>query len=131
MAAGTSPVEGCWALVLRQNSMRTEDSAIPCRDGCPIQVIPSPARAKNLPEERPRGIPVYIRMEGSRTFSDATLLRIRQPDRIGGAALPPAHTPKAPRLGGGSSQNHPHTDSRPPPPPRTVSLSVRSDPPRH
>jgi len=30
--------------VLRQNSMRTENSAIPCRDGCPIQVIPSPSR---------------------------------------------------------------------------------------
>jgi hypothetical protein len=26
--------------VSRQNSMRTENSAIPSRDGCPIQVIP-------------------------------------------------------------------------------------------
>src|SRR6266404_8579162 len=34
--------------VLRQNSMRTENSAIPCRDGCLIQVIPSPSDAKNL-----------------------------------------------------------------------------------
>src|SRR5258708_13397604 len=42
--------------------MRTKNRAIPCRDGCPIQVIPSPSRAKNLPEERPRGIPAYIRM---------------------------------------------------------------------
>ena len=46
--------------VLRQNSMRTENSAIPCRDGCPIQVIPSPLeRQESLPEERPRGVPVY------------------------------------------------------------------------
>jgi len=76
--------------VLRQNSIRTENSAIPCRDGCPIQVIPSPSRAKNLPEERPRGIPVYIRMEEPGRFRDATSVRIRQPDRIGGAALPVA-----------------------------------------
>jgi hypothetical protein len=34
--------------VLRQNSMRTENSAIPCRDGGLIQVIPSPSNAKNL-----------------------------------------------------------------------------------
>jgi len=34
--------------VLRQNSMRTENSAIPCHDGCLIQVIPSPSNAKNL-----------------------------------------------------------------------------------
>jgi hypothetical protein len=34
--------------VLRQNSMRTENSAISCRDGCPVQVIPSPSSAKNL-----------------------------------------------------------------------------------
>jgi len=33
--------------VLCQNSMRTENSAIPCRDGCPIQVIRSPPSAKN------------------------------------------------------------------------------------
>jgi len=44
----------CWSLlgllgpVLRQNSMRSENSAIPSRDGCPIQVIPSPSNAKNL-----------------------------------------------------------------------------------
>ncbi len=47
--------------VIRQDSMRTENSAIPCRDGYPIQVLPSPSIAKNLPEERPRGIRVYIR----------------------------------------------------------------------
>jgi hypothetical protein len=35
-------------VVLRQNSMRTENSVIPCHDGCLIQVIPSPSNAKNL-----------------------------------------------------------------------------------
>jgi hypothetical protein len=34
--------------VLRQNSVRTENSAIPCPDGCLIQVIPSPSDAKHL-----------------------------------------------------------------------------------
>jgi hypothetical protein len=34
--------------VLRQNSMRTENRAIPCHDGCLIQVISSPSNAKNL-----------------------------------------------------------------------------------
>jgi Bacterial regulatory helix-turn-helix proteins, AraC family len=36
------------------------------------------------------GIPVYIRMEEPGRFHDATLVRIRQPDRTGGAALPVA-----------------------------------------
>jgi hypothetical protein len=37
----------CWNPVLRLNSMRTENSAIPSPDGCPIQVIPSASSAKN------------------------------------------------------------------------------------
>jgi hypothetical protein len=73
--------------VLRQNSMRTENSAIPCRDGCPI-LIPSPSSAKNLSLGTPSGIPVYMRMEEPGRFHDATSVRIRQPDRTGGAALP-------------------------------------------
>jgi integrase len=46
------------------------------------------------PEERPRGIPVYMRYNciykdgGTRTFPRRCLVRIRQPDRTGGAALP-------------------------------------------
>ena len=76
--------------VLRQNSMRTENSAIPCRDGCPIQVIPSPSSAMNL-SRRTRAVYLYIRMEELERFHDATLVRIRQPDRTGGAALPVAH----------------------------------------
>jgi len=54
--------------VLRQNSMRTENSAIPCRNRCPIEVIlSSPERQDSLPGEPLRGVPVYIK-EGSRTF---------------------------------------------------------------
>jgi len=45
--------------VLRQNSMRTENSAIPCRDGCLIQVIPSPSTAKNL-SRGTRAVNLYI-----------------------------------------------------------------------
>jgi len=46
--------------VLRQNSMRTENSAIPCRDGCPIQVIPSSSSAKNLSRRNARAVYLYI-----------------------------------------------------------------------
>jgi hypothetical protein len=45
--------------VLRQNSVRTENSAIPCRDGCLIQVIPSPSDAKNL-SRGTRAVHLYI-----------------------------------------------------------------------
>jgi hypothetical protein len=45
--------------VLRQNSMRTENSAIPCRDGCLIQVIPSPSDTKNL-SRGTRAVYLYI-----------------------------------------------------------------------
>jgi hypothetical protein len=45
--------------VLRQNSVRTENSAIPCRDGCLIQVIPSPSDAKNL-SRGTRAVYLYI-----------------------------------------------------------------------
>src|SRR6266446_1344353 len=48
-------------------------------------------RQNSLPEERPRGVPVYIRMEEPGRFRDATLVRIRQPDRTGGVTLPVAH----------------------------------------
>ena len=56
--------------VLRQNSMRTENSAIPCRDGCPIQVIPSPSSAENLSPEHPSERYTCIYKDGgTRTFS--------------------------------------------------------------
>jgi hypothetical protein len=70
--------------------MRTENSAIPCREGCLIQIIRSPSNAKNLSPGNPSGIPVYIRMEEPGRLHDAALVRIRQPDRTGGAALPVA-----------------------------------------
>jgi hypothetical protein len=78
--------------VLRQNSRRPENSAISCCDGGPIQVIPSPSSAKNLSRGPPPAVYLYIlRMEEPGRFHDATLVRIRQPDRTGGAALPVAH----------------------------------------
>jgi hypothetical protein len=71
--------------------MRTENSAIPCRDGCAIQVIPSSPSAKIL-SRGPRAVYMHtLRMEEPGRFHDASLLRIRQPDRTGGAALPIAH----------------------------------------
>jgi hypothetical protein len=45
--------------VLRQNSMRTENSAIPWHDGCPIQVIPSRSSTKNL-SRGTRAVYLYI-----------------------------------------------------------------------
>jgi hypothetical protein len=49
--------------------MRTGNSAIPCHDGCLIQVIPSPSNAKNLPPGNPSGIPVYMRMRNPDVFA--------------------------------------------------------------
>jgi|SRR5580704_12905412 hypothetical protein len=77
--------------VLRQNSVRAENSATPSRDGCPIQVIPSPSSCQESVPGNPRGIPVYIRMEEPGRFHDAKLVRIRQLVRSGSAALPVAH----------------------------------------
>ena len=45
--------------VLRQDSVRTENSVIPCRDGCLIQVIPSSSNAKN-PSRGTRAVYLYI-----------------------------------------------------------------------
>src|SRR3984893_18800599 len=45
----------CFATILSALKM-----AIPCRDGCPVQVIPSPSSAKNLSRRNSRGIRVYI-----------------------------------------------------------------------
>jgi hypothetical protein len=39
---------------LRQNSMRTENRAIPSRDACSIQVIPSPSIGKIGPGDPER-----------------------------------------------------------------------------
>jgi len=46
--------------VLRQNSMRTENSAIPCRDDCPIQVLPHPPSAKILSRTTARAVYLCI-----------------------------------------------------------------------
>src|SRR5882724_8742143 len=68
--------------------MRTENSAIPCHDGCLIQVIPFTLERQESVPVNPSGIPVYISMEEPGRLHDAALVRIRQPDRTGGAALP-------------------------------------------
>src|SRR5258708_30937033 len=52
---------------LRQNSMRTENSADPLRDDCPIQVIPSSPSAKILSRGNLR---ICVTTDGGiRTFS--------------------------------------------------------------
>ncbi len=51
------------------NSKRTENSAIPSRDGCPVYVIPSPSSAKNLSRRSARAVYLYIlRMEEHRIY---------------------------------------------------------------
>ncbi len=56
---------------LHQNSVPTENSAIPSRDSCPIQVIPSSISVKILSGGEPsRGTRVYILKDGeTRTLS--------------------------------------------------------------
>ncbi len=67
--------------VLRQNSMRTEISAIPCRDGYLVWVIPSLSSAKNLFRRNVRAVYLYVlRMGECGRFRDATLVRIRRQD---------------------------------------------------
>jgi hypothetical protein len=70
--------------------MRTENSC----DSLP-RWLPHPGHPFTLERQEsvpgnPSGIPVYMRMEESGRFHDATLVRIRQLDRTGGAALPVA-----------------------------------------
>jgi hypothetical protein len=79
--------------VLRQNSIRTENSVIPCRDRCPHRgypFIPRPPRFSRG-EAPARRTCIYRRMREPGRFRDPTLVRIRQPDRTGGAALPVVH----------------------------------------
>ena len=73
------------------NRMRIENSAISCRDGCAIQVIPSSPSAKILSRGLRAAYMHILRMEEPGRFHDASLVRIRQPDRTGGAALPVAN----------------------------------------
>ncbi len=80
------------SVVFRQNSMRTENSAIPCRDGCPIQVTLHPRAPRISRRENPGAAYMCIlRMEGPRRFRDAKLVGIRRHDRTGSAAFPVAH----------------------------------------
>ncbi len=78
----------CW-LCFAKILCALKIARFPAATAVPI-LIPSPSSAKNLSLGTPSGIPVYIRMEESGRFRDATLVRIRQPARTGGAALPVA-----------------------------------------
>ena len=49
----------CRGALFRQNSMRTENSAISWHDGSPIQVIPSRSSTKNL-SRGTRAVYLYI-----------------------------------------------------------------------
>jgi hypothetical protein len=78
-------------LVLRQILSALKNSEIPCRDGCPIQVIPfTLERQESLPGN-PERYTCIFKDGGTRTFQRRCLVRIRQPDRTGDAALPGAH----------------------------------------
>jgi len=56
-----NPLSGPHILaVLRQNSIRTTNGAIPCRDGWPVQAIPSPSSAKNLSRRNAHAVYLYI-----------------------------------------------------------------------
>src|SRR5258708_32297729 len=84
-------MDSCYKIpVLAEHSMRTENTAVPCHDRCLIQVIPSLLERQESVPGNPSGILVYIRMEEPGRLHDAALVRIRQPDRTGGAALPVA-----------------------------------------
>ena len=77
----------CFAKILSALKIAQFPAATAVHSGYPFTL----ERQDSLPEERPSGMPVYIRMEEPGRFHDATLVRIRQPDRTGGAALPVAH----------------------------------------
>jgi hypothetical protein len=56
--------------VLRQNSMRATNGAIPCRDGWPVQVIPSPSSAKNLSRRNAHAVYlIYKRWRNADVFA--------------------------------------------------------------
>jgi hypothetical protein len=76
--------------VLQRLGIEQKNSAIPCRDGCLIQGHPFTLERQESVSGKPSGIPVYIKEEEPGRFNDAALVRIRQPDRTGGAALPVA-----------------------------------------
>jgi universal stress protein A len=60
-------------------------TAVPCSYPFTLE------RHDSLPGEHPRRTCIYLRMEEPGRFRDPSLIRTRQPDRTGGAALPIAH----------------------------------------
>jgi len=59
--------------------MRTENSAIPCRDGCSIQVIPSPSSAKNLSRGNARAVYPYKGWRNPDVFATLRWFGLRSP----------------------------------------------------
>jgi hypothetical protein len=56
--------------VLRQNSMRTENSSIPCRDGCPVRLSLQSRPPRISPGGNAHAVYLYIYKDGGmRTFS--------------------------------------------------------------
>src|SRR5258708_11625664 len=88
-------------LVLAQDAIRFLVLAkIPCAPkivrfpvatAVPFRLSLHPRAPRICPEEPPAVYLYILRMEEPGRFRDATLIRIRQPDRTGGAALPVAH----------------------------------------
>jgi hypothetical protein len=62
----------------------------PATPAIPSRLALHPRAPRISPEERPRGIPVYIRHRNADVFA-TPLVRIKQPDRTGGVTHPVAH----------------------------------------
>src|SRR5260370_4681332 len=90
-------------LVLAQDALRFLVLAkIPCAPkivrfpvatAVPFRLSLHPRAPRICPEEPPAVYLYILRMEEPGRFHDATLVRLRQPDRTGGAALPVEKTP--------------------------------------
>jgi hypothetical protein len=74
--------------VLRQIVCAPKKAQFPAATAVLSRLSLHPSSTKNLSRRNPRGIRVYIRMAEPGRFHDATLVRIRQPHRTDGAALP-------------------------------------------
>jgi hypothetical protein len=73
--------------VLRQNRIRAENHAIPCRYSSKKNLHGIAACEDSLPRERLRRCVYRLGMEKPRHFRDTALIRIRPPERNDGADL--------------------------------------------
>src|SRR5258708_17705101 len=81
-----------WSAVLRQNSMRTENSALPCRDRLSHPGYSFTPRAPRIsPGRTPARCTCIYKGWGNSDVFATPLVRIRQPDHTGGVTLPVAH----------------------------------------